>query len=261
MERQMNDPEPDIDPRIGALADGSLPGPEHNAVAAEVQSSAMLRAQLREQERAVALVHATEEISAPASLRASINELTAPPAGRSAPRRRRWRGPRIFLPIATGLAVAIAAVVIALQGSPAPTVPQTAHLALAAATAPSPARDPHDEDHLITHVGSVRFPSYQSLNGWRVSGMRRDTIHGRAVTTVFYRAPTGARVGYAVVSGPKLAAPSGRKLNTHGVHYVFSRVGSAHLISWWQGGHTCLIAGRSVSDHGLLALAAAEHRA
>jgi anti-sigma factor RsiW len=259
---EMNDTDPAVDAEITSLADGSLTGAERDELAARVEASPALRTQLREQERAVALMRATDQIVAPASLRAATNELTASaPAARSlriaAPR---WR-PRLFVPLATGLAVAIAAVVIAVQGTPAPTVGQTAHLALAAATAPPPAEETVDPDLLTAHVGSVRFPSYEETAGWRATGARRDSLNGRTVITVFYDAPSGRRAGYSIVSGNMLADPDGPSLTTHGIRYTFARVGSARLITWRRGGHTCVIAGRSLSDRTLLALATADARA
>jgi hypothetical protein len=254
----MTDTDPDIDPQIAGLADGSLTGAERDELAARVEASPALRTQLREQERAVALMRATDQIVAPASLRATINELTA-----SAPAARfrhipfpRWR-PRLFVPLATGLAVAIVAVVIAVQGTSAPTVTQTAHLALSAATAPAPAEEAVDHDLLSAHVGSVRFPSYADTVGWRATGARRDSLNGRTVTTVFYNTPSGIRAGYSVVSGSPLADPDGQSVTTHGIRYTFARVGSARLITWRLGGHTCVIAGHSLSNRTLLALAAA----
>jgi hypothetical protein len=261
----MTDTDPDIDPQIArltGLADDSLTGAERDELAARVKASPALRTQLREQERAVALMRATDQIVAPASLRATINELTA-----SAPAARfrriaspRWR-PRLFVPLATGLAVAIVAVVIAVQGSSAPTVSQTAHLALSAATAPAPAEATADHDLLTTRVGSVRFPSYADTVGWRATGARRDSLNGRTVTTVFYNAPGGIRAGYSIVSGSTLADPDGQSVTIHGIRYTFARVGSARLITWRLGGHTCVIAGRSLSDRTLLALATADARA
>jgi hypothetical protein len=261
VEANMNDADPDIDPRIAALADGTLTGDERDELAAGIEASPALREQLREQEHAVSLMRATDSIVAPAALRASINELTAPArAKRSRRSSPAWR-PRVFMPLATGVAIAVVALVIALQGSPAPSIDQTAHFALSAATGPPPAEEATDSDRLTAHVGSVRFPSYEKENGWRASGMRSDTIHGRTVTTVFYRAPTGTRVGYAIVSGSPLAAPGGQSVTRQGTRYVFSNVGSGRYVTWWQGGHTCVIAGHAVSNQKLLSLATAEQDA
>jgi hypothetical protein len=254
----MTDSEPTFDPRIPALADGSLTGAERETFEAEVAASAPLRAQLHEQRRAVSMLRATETIVAPAALRATVSELTAA----HAPREKRWRlrAPRVFVPLATALAIAVVAVVVAVQGPSAPTVPQTAHLALASATGPAPALAAGNDDHLTTHVGSVSFPSYESENGWRADGMRQDTLDGRSVTTVFYRSPTGMRVGYAIVSGKPLADPMGRAVNRAGVRYILSGARSGRLITWWKDDHTCVIAGRGASDQQLLALATADMR-
>jgi hypothetical protein len=78
------------------------------------------------------------------------------------------------------------------------------------------------------------------------------------VTTVFYRAPTGIRAGYSIVSGKTLALPHGRWVTTQAIRYTFSPVGSARLVTWRQGGHTCVIASHSLSDQMLLKLAVAD---
>jgi hypothetical protein len=258
----MNDTDPAIDPQIAPLADGSLTGAARDELAARVEASPALRTQLREQERAVALMRATEKVAAPASLRAAVNELTAPSAAARSHRiaAPRWR-PRLFVPLATGLAVAIAAVVIAVQGTPAPTVTQTARLALAPATAPPPAEQTANRDLLSAHVGNIPFPSYQEEVGWKATGLRRDSLHGRTVTTVFYRARNGTRAGYSIVSGDTLADPQGSAVTTHGVRYTFARVGSARLVTWRRSGHTCVIASHSLSDRTLLTLAIADAEA
>jgi anti-sigma factor RsiW len=262
MDKPMPDPETEIDPRLAAHADGTLPAAERAALEAELRESPQLRGELREQERAVSLLRATGELRAPASLQASINELIAGAPAASPRRRLRIPSPRIFLPATTLVAVAIVAVVVALSGgSTAPTVAQTARLALAAATGPAPAELSSDPDLLSAHVGSVRFPSYERENGWRADGARRDSLQGRTVTTVFYRDRAGRRVGYSVVSGRPLADPRGRAVTRHGVRYVFSSVGGARLVTWWQGDHTCVIAGNGTADADLLALATAEQTA
>jgi anti-sigma factor RsiW len=258
MERQMTDSDPPIDTRIVALADGSLPADQREALQAEIEASAPLRAELAEQRRAVSLLRATDEIVAPASLRASVGELTS---ARPARRRPRFTAPRIFVPVATALAIAVVAVVVAVQASSAPSITQTAHLALAAATGPTPVVDPRNEDHLTAHVGAVSFPSYQTENGWRANGSRTDTLDGRAVTTVFYKSPNGMRVGYSIVSGKPLADPkSGRTITRDGVRYILSGARSSRLVTWWKDDHTCVIAGRGASDEQLLALATADMR-
>jgi hypothetical protein len=261
----MTDDAPLTEAELARLADGSLSGVEGEAARARIEASPELRARLREQQRAVSLLRATEDITAPASLRASLDALTAPAsAGRagSAPARRRpvlrWR-PRLVMGGAAAVAAAIVAVVLATSGSGAPTVPQTAHLALAAATLPAPAQDAANRELLAVRESGIPFPSYATDPAWRATGARRDSLHGRRVTTVFYRVG-GGRIGYAIVSGPALAQPSGQARTIGGVRYVLATTGSAKLVTWRRDGHTCVIAGRGVGDRTLLALAGTDER-
>jgi hypothetical protein len=180
-------------------------------------------------------------------------------AGAASPRRApRWRR-SLFVPVATALAVAVAAVVVATGGggSSAPTVSQTAHLALAAATLPAPAEDTAHRNLLRLRVGGISFPYYGRTSSWEATGARTDTLGGRRVVTVFYTAH-GHRVGYAIVDGAPLAVGGGKRVTEGGVKYWLQRVRGAQLITWRQGGHTCVIAGRKVGESTLRKLAAAE---
>lgn len=251
----MNDETPSTEDELTRLADGSASDAEREALRTRVDGSAELGARLDEQARAIALVHAAaDDVTAPASLRASVREMTG---GRPATRRRR----ALYMPVATALAVVIAAIVLAVQGSSTtPTVRQTARLALSAAILPAPGPDLANHELLDVRVGNIPFPSYVPSVGWQATGARRDRLHGRPVTTVFYRAADGTRVGYAIVSGHALADPRGPSETVAGVRYVFGGVGSARLVTWRRDGHTCVIAGRSVGDATLLALAGADER-
>jgi len=251
------------------LADGSLPETERARVQARIAASPELQARLREQQRAVSLVNATGEIAAPASLRASVAQLTdttsRPGARRptAADRRRTafWR-PRASIGIVALAVILIAVVSTVLHGQTAPTVGSTARLALARATGPAPSVSTTDHDLLSvrpTGARGIPFPSYDSSN-WQATGVRHDTLDGRHVTTVFYSA-AGARVGYAIVSGPALTMPGGSTVRgPTGVRYVFDSSEGAQIVTWRRDGHTCVIAGRSVSRRTLLALAAADER-
>jgi anti-sigma factor RsiW len=242
---------------LAALADGSLPADQQEQLRARIDASPQLSGALAEQERAVTMLRALDE-PAPAALRARLREMTEPaPASRRAPR---WR--RSFsLPAATALAVAVAALVVLLAGSGSspPTIPQTAHLALAAATSPAPAEDVVHRGRLRLGVGGVAFPYYGRRAGWKATGARVDTLHGRRVVTVFYSAH-GRRVGYAIVSGSPLPDSGGRVVTRSGVNFWLHRAGGAQLISWRQNGHTCVIAGRKVTTSTLVSLASTEER-
>jgi hypothetical protein len=243
------------DAELAALADGSLPADRRERLRARIDSSPELAAALGEQQRAVTMLRALDE-PAPAALHARVREMTA---GSATTRRTpRWRR-TLFLPAATVLAVAVAALVVLVGGgsSSAPTVPQTAHLALAAATSPAPAEDTAHRNVLRLRVGGIAFPYYGRTAGWEATGARTDTLGGRRVVTVFYTAH-GHRVGYAIVDGPPLAVGGGKVVTEGGVSYSLQRARGAELITWRQGGHTCVIAGRTVSRDTLLGLAAAE---
>ena len=207
-----------------------------------------------EQTRAAALLRMTEDVVAPASLHSAIHGMTAGAAPR---RRRSW----LLGPAGLVTAVVIVAVVITLGGgSGTPTVSQTARLALAPATAPAPTQDVSDRDLLTTREAGIPFPSYLRRQGWSPSGVRHDTLRGRAVTTVFYTSPHGQRVGYSIVAGQSLSYPHGSSRTVDGIRYVLAGADGARLITWWRDGHTCVIAGRSVSDATLLNLARSDER-
>ena len=252
----MTDQAPPTDTELARLADGSLPEAERESLRARVEQSPELARQLHEQQRAITLVQSTSDVVAPASLRASIDGLVSP--ARPRPAARRWRVPRL-VPAAGGAALVAAVVVVLVLvtgGSSAPTVNQTARLALAPATGPAPAVNSEDTDLLRVRVGAVPFPSYDKAAGLKATGARIDSLSGRRVTTVFYRARGGVRVGYSVVAGAALSQPSGRAITVGGVRYVLRSVGSAKLVTWRRDGHTCVIAGHAVGDRMLITLAA-----
>jgi hypothetical protein len=240
---------------LAALADGSLPAERRARLRARIEASPDLAAALGEQERAVTMLRALDE-PAPAALHARVREMTD---GSLTPRRApRWRR-SLFVPATTALAVAVAALVVLLGGSGAsgPTVSQTAHLALAAATLPAPAEDAAHRNLLRLRVGGIAFPYYGRTAGWEATGARTDTLGGRRVITVFYTAH-GHRVGYAIVDGAPLAVGGGKRVTEGGVSYSLQRDHGSELITWRQAGHTCVIAGRNVSMGTLLGLASAE---
>jgi len=243
---------------LAALADGSLPADQRARLRARIEASPELASALTVQERAVTMLRALDE-PAPSTLRARVREMTDGAAQTARPRRAwHWRR-SLFVPAATALAVAVAALVVLLGsgGSSAPTVPQTAHLALAAATLPAPAEDTAHRNLLRLRVGGISFPYYGRTSRWEATGARTDTLGGRRVVTVFYTAH-GHRVGYAIVDGAPLAVSGGKRVTEGGVKYWLQRVHGAQLITWRQGGHTCVIAGRKVGGSTLLKLAAAE---
>jgi hypothetical protein len=212
-----------------------------------------------EQQRAIALLRSVD-VAAPEALRSRLDAMIDEAGGRR--RRRplssRWRN-TLFVPAATALAIVIVALVVLLgSGSTAPSVGDTAKLALSSATAPAPAADAGHPDLLAAGVDGVPFPSYVSNPGYRATGSRRQVVHERTIMTVYYRAPNGTRVGYSIVPGHTLTVPGGASFVAHGVRYTYGRVGSGRYITWTRGGHTCVIAGTRVSHRTLLALASAD---
>ncbi len=239
---------------LARLADGSLPADREAALRAHIHESPHLADALAEQERAVALLRSVDE-PAPASLRARVDALTEGAPSGDAPGRRRGRrlGRALALPAATALAVVIAAVVILAGGTTGgPTVPQATHLALSAATLPAPAVDPANPGLLRISSDGIPFSNWA---GWYPVGARTDTVDGRRMVTVFYRAPDGTRVGYTIVARPPLE--KGESRDGYTVSYTLGHQGSARLVTWVRDGRTCVIAGQSVTYPTLLRLARA----
>ena len=141
---------------------------------------------------------------------------------------------------------------------PGPTLAQTVRVTLAAATYPAPAE--RDTTTLRAVTAGISFPYWQKTVGWRAVGARTDRIDGRYIQTVFY-GWRGSRVGYAIVSGAAVPVAGGRAVTRGGVLYSFVHRGSAAAVTWLRSGHTCVIAGRGVSEATLLALATADVRA
>jgi hypothetical protein len=172
----------------------------------------------------------------------------------------RWRN-TLFVPAATVLAIVIVALVVVLgPGSSAPSLDQTAKLALSSATARAPARDAAHPQLLAAAVDGIPFPYYGSSSGWQATGSRTQVVHERTVVTVYYRAADGTRIGYSIVPGGSLSSSSGAAIVRGGIRYTFGRVDSGRYVTWVRGGHTCVIAGTTVSDPALLRLASAAQR-
>lgn len=260
MDNDMTDEPSAPEGELTRLADGSL-APERRAdLRAQIQQSPEMAAALAEQERAVSLLRALDE-PAPAALRARVDELTCSPAGGRVRRpARRWR-PAFVLPGATALAAAVAVVVVLVSGgSAAPTVPAAARFALAAATLPAPPVNPRHSQMLTLSGAGIPFPAWGPKEGWVTSGARKDTAGGRRITTVFYTGRHGERIGYAITGGAPLSGAHGTTVTRYGVRFTLQRTGAARLVTWVRSGHTCIIAGRSVSYPTLLALAAADEQ-
>jgi hypothetical protein len=202
-----------------------------------------------------ASIRALEAVRAPASLHRSLEELV-----HSAPSRRRRRAlaPAMRLAGVGALAAAaVAALVLALGGSSthAPTALEAAQVALAPASLASPAENPSRHGVLEASVEGVSFPYWGGEHGWPAVGARSDRLDGRAITTVFYAARNGKRVGYAIVAGRPLAAPTGGTvLQRGGVRFAVLDSAGATVVVWQEAGHTCILAARGVPAPTLLRL-------
>jgi hypothetical protein len=269
-------PEPtDAELALTRLADGTLREGTAEQLRARAEAEPELRARLSEQERAVSLMRSVD-VAAPDALRARLEGMLDEAGSGAAGERRpadgrrsrsrsrrpafgaRWRN-TLFLPAATALAIVIVALVLVFgSGSSAPSVGQTAKLALSSATAPAPVRNRAHPDLLSAAVDGIPFPTYDESIGWRATGSRTQLVHERKIVTVYYRADDGTRVGYSIVPGKPLSNPGGAATVRHGVRYTFGRQGSGRYVTWERGGHTCVIAGAHASDRALLRLAMAD---
>ena len=237
---------------LARLADGSLPASRQAELRAEVDRSPELARALSEQQHAIALLRSTDVV-APDSLRMRVEQEV-----RTATRSRRPRFRLTWvLPAATTAAAAVVIVLLAGSGgSSGAGLSQTAHLALAAAVDPAPSEARNDT--LAETAAGIPFPYWQRSVGWRAVGARVDRVLDHSVVTVFYAGPKRSRVGYAIVGGAPLPVSGGRTTTKDGVSFTFLHEGPAHVVTWLRSGHTCVIAGRDVSNQTLLRLATAE---
>jgi hypothetical protein len=209
---------------------------------------------------ALAQMRTLDAVHAPDSLRRSIERMASDAAERP-----RWRLalPRVqarrlpgasplrarFAAAGTLAAVAIAVVAILLGsgGQRAPSVLEASRVALAPATLASPLENPRERNHLETSVEGLSYPYWGGRRGWPAAGARRDRLGGRTVTTVFYVTHGGARIGYAIVAGRPLGEPSaGTVIERGGVRFRVLDTGGATVVTWREGGHTCILAARGV---------------
>lgn len=222
------------------------------------------------QDAPLAQLRALESVRAPESLHRAIEQMVGDAVTR--PLRRRFalprtesssgmRGARSLWPrlasagALIAAAVAVLAIVLGSGGQPAPTVLEAARVALAPATLPSPAENPRDRSKLDASVEGLAYPYWGGRRGWPATGARRDRLDGRAVATVFYTTPRGARIGYAIVAGRPLAEPSaGSVLVRGGVHFRVLSANGATVVTWREAGHTCVIAGRGVPARAMVRL-------
>ncbi len=157
--------------------------------------------------------------------------------------------------------MAIVALVAAGSGGSggAPGPPRVAQIAAVArlpASAPPPARADGSPPLLAARVGRLAFPDWHERYGWRATGLRRDRVGDRAVTTVIYRYGSRPPIGYAIVAGPPVRRALGRDVTLRGERYRVSASAGRRTVAWTQAGHTCVIdASSAVTTAELVRLA------
>jgi hypothetical protein len=198
-------------------------------------------------ERGKALIsEAVSQVEAPHSLRESIERQRAqaqmPGRTSASPWWRRGRG----LVAALGVVAAVVLGIVAFTGSESgePSPQQLEAVASLSPTGPAPRPVGGDPPVLAARVGPIAFPDWRKSFGWTAVGARRDRVGDRGVTTVYYRNPDGAKLAYAVLSGPAIdRTPPGRPRVHEGKTYHVAESPQRTLVSWTQQGHTCLIVG------------------
>ncbi|MDR9368786.1 hypothetical protein Q5424_06830 [Conexibacter sp. JD483] len=78
------------------------------------------------------------------------------------------------------------------------------------------------------------------------------------VKTVFYDAPGGQRIGYAIAGGDELPVAGGRFVRRNGIPLWVYTVDGAPAVMWYQDGRTCVVSSRDVDVDTLLTLASSE---
>lgn len=215
------------------------------------------------------------DVRAPESLHQAVEEMIAARSSRGGARRRRRGGaraqrqvpgaarehaynlrPRLAALGAFAAAVVALAIVIGTSGSSSTIgVHDASAPTLRAATAGPPAENAANRTKLAASVDGVAFPYWGAHFGWRSTGARRDSVDGRAVTTVFYEGARGRRVGYAIVAGSAPSLSGGVVAHRDGTAYRMLTIGGAAAVAWMREGHLCIVSGRGVDGATLLRLA------
>ncbi len=203
---------------------------------------------------------AVADVRAPQSLREAI-ERDRERARTQAPF---WRRHRWALAAAGTAVAALAAVAITLETGSDDTGPSLDKVYSAARLQPTkaaPASVGGAPPVLDAKVGALEFPDWQEKFGWKAVGRRDSNLSGRPVTTVYYRNPEGARLGYAVVAGNALGGrPAGRPVEHKGKTYDVARGEKRTTVTWTQQGHTCaIVAPSAVPRSTLVDLAASRN--
>jgi hypothetical protein len=102
----------------------------------------------------------------------------------------------------------------------------------------------------------VAFPNWGPEFGWHQTGLRHDTLEGRATTTVFYE-HMGHRVAYTIVPGAPVEPPPGARIvRRGGIEIALVRYGDRDVAVFERGGRTCVLAGHVERAATLVELAA-----
>jgi hypothetical protein len=203
---------------------------------------------------------AVAEVQAPQALRESIERTRAQTQQRTA----FWHRARWALAAAGTAAVALAAVAIldnAGTQSGSPSLDGVYAAAEREPAQPAPAQIGGTPPVLDARVGAIEFPDWKQKFGWRAVGRRDTEVADRRVTTVAYRNPDGARLGYAIVGGEPLSeTPPGGAIRKAGDTYHLRSDAGRTTVTWTQQGHTCVIVAPDTVPRGtLLALAASRN--
>jgi hypothetical protein len=240
------DPQRPSERELAAFADGSLAGRRRARVEALVAGSPTLQAVVREQRDALDAIDRAA-VPAPSGLRARVAGAGPVPAAR--------RGRRFVPALASAaLVAAVVAIVVATIGSGAPTVAEAASLASRPPTAAAPGGN---RGALLPRLraAGLPFPYWEDRFGWRATGVRRDSLSGRAATTVYYR-HAGLMIGYTIISGRALAAPGDARVTVRdGTRLELFRAGGRTAVTWLRRGHTCVLSGAGVPGRVLVRLA------
>jgi hypothetical protein len=148
--------------------------------------------------------------------------------------------------VGAGAAAVVAVVVLVGGGTAEPTVAQAAVL-----TSRAPqlgVAEPVAERGTLPGVSAagLTYPYWEDHFGYKAQGLRRDSLDGRRVTTVFY-GRGASRVAYEIVSGPPLrqGEPVSTTTTLEGVRMWSMPTPAGQAVSWMRDGHTCIL----ISSH------------
>jgi hypothetical protein len=226
-----------------ALADGTLRGRRRARAEARVRALPDGSRLLARQRRVRGALAAPEE--QPPHSPTPAARAPQQPALRWPPPARRW-APRAVPVIA---ALSLLALIVPSYRERS-VVAEAAELSQRPATAPAA---------VATRVEGVPFPDWRRDFGWIKAGSRRDTVGGRAATTVFYE-HRGHRLAYTILPGPPARPPGEARIVRRGGAEIAiwrdPRHGGHDIAVFERAGRTCVIAGHVERISTLVALAA-----